>query len=135
MTNTPETREFHVGDILSVLTGVLVSTRHVDGLYDLLGFMVGEPVWTHQLPRAARECEPALRKQFPDLATITVPDGIHTEEKLLAWLAPLEQQYGATHTVTRLAAEDHTSIDPVTEMRMHHPDKLIVPIVDDGPES
>ena len=56
---------FHISDILSVTTGRLVSTRHIDGVYDILNFLTGDDLFTHQLPRANRECEPWLRSQFP----------------------------------------------------------------------
>lgn len=55
-----EAREFDLADILSVTTELLLSHRHMDGLYDLMGFMVGEDLMTHQLPRAARACKPEL---------------------------------------------------------------------------
>ncbi|PEH74619.1 hypothetical protein CRM89_00255 [Nocardia sp. FDAARGOS_372] len=129
MTDSIETREFHISDILSVLTELLVSTRNVEGLYDLLGYMTGEPLWTHQLPRAARECEPTLRAQFPDLAAIPAPEGIDSQETLLAWLAPIEQQYGETRQVAPMAKADHTSIDPIAEFKMMRPDGEVMPVV------
>lgn len=58
---------FHISDILSVTTGRLVSYRHIDGVYAILNFMTGDSLFTHQLPRASRECESSLRAQFPNL--------------------------------------------------------------------
>ena len=48
-----ESKRFHISDILSITTGRLVATRHVEGIYDILGFMTGEELFTHQLPRAS----------------------------------------------------------------------------------
>ena len=56
-------RDFHIGDILSVTTGRLVSPRRMDGVYDILNFMTGDNLFTHQLPRAARECAGPLAAQ------------------------------------------------------------------------
>lgn len=130
-----DTREFHIGDILSVTTGALVSPRHVGGVYDLLGFMTGEPLMTHQLPRASRECEPSLRAQFPDLACVEVPspwpDG-DPQTVVLGWLAEQVERYGETRQVEPLPPEDHTRIDPISELRMMRPDLPIVAVVDDG---
>ncbi len=67
-------KSFHLGDILSITTGRLVSLRHIDGVYDILNFMTGDNLFTHQLPRASRECAPELKKQFPALAEITGDD-------------------------------------------------------------
>ncbi|WP_280246192.1 hypothetical protein [Nocardia abscessus] len=129
MSNPTDTRSFHIGDILSITTEVLVSPRHIDGVYDILQWMTGEPVWTHQLPRVAEECAPSLRQQFPDLAAVVVPDGLNSEEKVLSWLAGIVQQHGETRQVVPLPKEDHTSIDPLTEMRMNHPHVQVIPAV------
>jgi len=126
-----ETREFHIGDILSITTYRLVSPRRVDGIYDILGWMTDETPMTHQLPRLTEECAPSLRAQFPDLAAIAVPDGINSEATLRAWLASLEPQYGTMRAVGRLDPVDHTPIDPITEFRMLRPDALIIPFVVD----
>ena len=133
------TQTFDIGDILTITTGALVSREHVGGVYKILSFMTGESLFTHQLPRAARECEPELRRQFPDLAEIEAPewdviaggswDSLNPEEKQVAvygWLDGLAERYGATREVAPLPAEDHTSIDPVTELRMMRPDAPII---------
>ena len=60
-------KEFHISDVLSVTTPYLLSTRHIDGVYDILNFLCKDNLYTHQLPRASREVEPWLRTQFPQL--------------------------------------------------------------------
>lgn len=60
-------KEFHISDVLSITTGRLVSSRHMGGIYEILNFLTGDNLFTHQLPRAMRECEPWLRTQFPDI--------------------------------------------------------------------
>jgi len=59
---------FHIGDILSITTGRLVSPRHMEGVYDILGYMTGDSLFTHQLIRAADRCKPVLLEQHPFLA-------------------------------------------------------------------
>lgn len=59
--------KFHISDVLSVTTGYLVSTRHIQGVYDILNHMTGENLFTHMLPAASDLCQPRLREQFPDL--------------------------------------------------------------------
>jgi len=46
------TKDFHISDILSITDGRLVSTRHMDGIYEILNFMTGDNLFTHQLPRS-----------------------------------------------------------------------------------
>lgn len=124
-----ETREFHIGDILSVTTGVLVSPEHIGGVYKILGWMVDEDLMTHQLPRVSRECEPFLREMFPDLADVEIPDGTVTDEaSMWAFLASLEPTLGTHRDVPRLPRVDHTPIDPTSEIKMIRPDLPIIGI-------
>jgi hypothetical protein len=58
---------YHISDVLTVTTGRLVSNRHIDSVYDILNFLTGDELFTHQLPRASRECEPWLKAQYPQL--------------------------------------------------------------------
>ena len=109
------TKDFHIGDILSVTTGKLVSPRHIDGVYDVLGWMTGESLMTHQLPRVSDECAPSLRDQHPDLAEVEVPE-----------TAEIGAQFGEHHPVAKLAAGDHTSIDPIAEIKMMRPDLPVI---------
>ena len=118
------TREFHLGDILSITTGRLVSPRHMDGIYDILNFLTGDNLFTHQLPRAAGECQGPLLAQHPALADVEDLDKFGDEDGALEvkdavdrWLAAQIAIYGETLPVTALAAEDHTYIDPITELQ------------------
>jgi hypothetical protein len=82
-----QTKRYHLGDILSITTGRLVSPRHMDGVYDILNFMTGDDLYTHQLPRAADECRPYLAKQFPQLSKIDLPKAGEGFKQILGVLA------------------------------------------------
>ena len=129
------TKPFHLGDILSVTTERLVSPRHIGGVYDILNWMTGDNLFTHQLPRACGECKGPLLAQHPDLAAIVPPetfgDGTKdsAEEAVNRWLAEQVAIYGETREVAPLAAEDHTAIDPLAELRMMKPDAEIIAVV------
>lgn len=70
---------------------------------------------------------PSLREWFPDLAAIDVNEPtITTFADVEAYMARLAPEYGTHRDVPRLAAEDHTSIDPLAELRMMRPDAHIV---------
>jgi len=124
---------FHIGDILTITTGRLVSPRHVDGIYDICNFMTGDNLYTHQLPRAMGECAPSLREQFPDLAAITVPEDLSGEDAVSAWVAGQVQAHGETREVAPLPAAGHTHIDPITEMRKMAPHAEIIAVVPESP--
>jgi hypothetical protein len=123
-----KTRAFHLGDILSITTGRLVSPRHIDGVYDILNFMTGDNLFTHQLPRASRECEGPLLAQHPDLRNVAVPEDFGGKDGVDRWLAGQVAMYGETREVTPLGSSDHTRIDPFTEMRAVNPDAKIIAV-------
>ncbi len=112
---------FHLGDILTVTTGKFMAPRGVGALYDLLGFMAGESLSTHQLPRVSDECAPRLLEQHPQLAKVQTPpvweQGDVAREDVEKWLAQQVARFGETLPVAPMSPEDHTSIDPITEMQ------------------
>jgi hypothetical protein len=48
---------FILGDVLNITMGRIVSPRHMDGVYDILNFMIGDDLFTHQLLRVSDECK------------------------------------------------------------------------------
>jgi hypothetical protein len=131
-----QTRTFHLGDILSITTGRLVSPRHIDGVYDILNFMTGDNLFTHQLPRACDECSGPLLAQHPDLAAVEVPDelgdGDSAQKAVSLWLAAQVAVYGEAREVAPLGEGDHTHIDPLDEIRIVAPHAQVIPIVVDA---
>ena len=124
-----EARDFHIGDILSITTGRLVSPRHMDGIYDICNFMTGDNLFTHQLPRAMDECAPSLREQFPDLAAVEVPEYVKDEASVGQWLAHIASTCGSHRMVAPLAPEDHTHMDPFSELERIAPGKPVIAVV------
>lgn len=126
------TKQFHLGHILSITTGALVTPDGtIDGVYEILNFMTNDDLFTHQLPRAADECKPYLLDQFPQLAGIT-SEGInpHTWR---AWLADKVAKFGERFDVAPISIGDHDVIDPIVEFkRMTGRDPISI---DGSPES
>lgn len=116
--NAEGIREFHIGDILSITTGYLLSPRHMDGIYDILDYMTGDELSTLQLPRASRECESSLREQHPDLAAVDVPERFEGLAHVDRWLGDLVLKHGEKRVVMPLDPEEHTVIDVITEAQM-----------------
>ena len=138
-------KDFHISDLLTLTTGRLVGSRHMRGVYEILNFMTGDSLFTHQLPRAMEECEPWLRQQFPRL----FPEDAMMAEmlKLLegqleaaasdadlaplvaAWVESVRVAWGLPERVPvyELPPEFHTHIDPIEEARaMMGDDRVIV---------
>jgi hypothetical protein len=131
-------KNFHISDILSITTGRLVSSRHIEGVYEILNFLTSDELFTHQLPRACRECEPWLKTQFPQLfpdnqvmaqhlADLDVivqasrADTASTPESrsraIDAWVEKVRVSLNLPEalSVYELGADMHTHIDPIEE--------------------
>jgi hypothetical protein len=109
-----DVQTFHVGDILSITTGRLVSPDHIGGVYRILNHLTADNLMTHQLPRAMDECEPYLRECFPDLAAIPEPD-LHGEDDVRAWLRWIVSEYGETREVEAMPDGVHEYRNPIAE--------------------
>lgn len=105
-------KEFSLGDVLTVTTGILLSS--MDGLYGILNYMTGDNLLTHQLVRATKVCQPVLLAQHPALADVIVPENFDSTEAVQQWVAQAEQTYGAMLTVEPLESWQHK--DPVEEL-------------------
>jgi hypothetical protein len=117
------TRKFHLGDVLCITGEKLVSPRHIEGVYDILNFMTGDSLYTHQLPRAMRQCRPILLEQYPWLAE--VDDTEVTGENWREWLASQVEKYGEEIEVAQL--KHYESINPLDELTaMAGEDRVIV---------
>lgn len=86
-------------------------------LYDLLNYMTGDNLFTHQLPRATKVCKPVLLAQFPTLADVTVPYFGKYFGKYKAWLLDLGRVRGHELDVEPLESWQHRNpIDELDEM-------------------
>lgn len=110
-----EVKKFHLGDVLSIITRRPVSPRSLDGVYDILSFMTGHSVYTHEIPGAIRECRPYLLIQFPQLAEIDASD-VNIENRA-TWLAEQVARYGEEFEVKSLPSPSnvHWFNNPIAE--------------------
>lgn len=106
-------KEFHISDVLTIITGKLVSTRHMEGVYDTLNYMTNDNLFTHQLPRAMEECRPYLLKQFPFLNNLNKNE--ITENNWEDWLNDKIEQFGDFLKVEQLPNGIHKYKNPIVE--------------------
>lgn len=133
-------RSFHISDVLSILSDRLVSTRHIEGVYDILGFMTDSEPFTHQLPRLSDEVKPYLAAEHPELAKVEIPEKFEGETRedvelsIITWLDSLYPTFGTEVLVSRVPAEAHTEIHPLVELMQMKPDAEVIIVAVDQPE-
>lgn len=108
-----DTKDFHLGDILSITDGRLLSPNHITGVGLLLSHMCGEPIMTHQMPLAADAMLPHLLAQHEWLTGLGPPKGADVLD-MMAWLAWAVEEHGALHAVTAVP-EAWGSHDPIED--------------------
>jgi len=108
-------KKFHIGDILSITTGKLVSLRQMDGIYDILNFLTQDNLFTHQLPRVSEECCPWLLRRHPQLKEVEVID-FTGEDSVKVWLNKQIEKYGEYLEIETIPRNDHDYIDPEEEL-------------------
>jgi hypothetical protein len=125
-----QTKIFHLGDVLSVITGRLVSPRGMEGIYDILNFLSSEELFTRQLPRAARECKPFLLDQYPQFGTPEIDEAINILDRrlegvkdenrkqvVLEWLKEQVEKYGEMFEVKQPPHKlNEEAKDPIEEL-------------------
>lgn len=123
-----ETKTFAAADVLSTITGRLMGD--IGGVYKVLGWMTGEDVYTHQIPRIGREATPVVVAAHPQLQQ-AVDEASHvTPENWKQWRQTWEDRYGMEIAVPKFGADTHERIDPISELAEKvHPDKIVTLVV------
>ncbi|MEU0515611.1 hypothetical protein [Amycolatopsis sp. NPDC006125] len=123
----PETERFHLGHLLSITTGVMLSPDGVGGIYRIIDHTTGQPHMTHQLPRAAEEIAPYLTEQHPWLAEITC-GGFDNEADYHGWMDEQVARYGEWHAVTPMPPGQYVGRNPLEELREMAPGVPIIAV-------
>lgn len=127
-------KSFHVGDILSIITGVMVCPEGMDGVYKILNWMTSDELFTHQLLRASQVCEPILKDLYPGIAALEVPNASNVaksdqESFWKAWLDVQVETFGEMLPVPKIDTYAH--IDPIQEFFDRTGKNPIVVVADD----
>jgi hypothetical protein len=129
-------RSFHIGDLITVVTGRLVSPNHIGGVYDVCDYVTGEAHMTHQLPRAVKVVGPWLVEQHPWLADVEVPafdipadaDRDESMRIVLAWVAQVAAERGEYHEVRPMPLGSYVGREPIAELREMAPHAQIITV-------
>lgn len=120
-----DTKAFPTHDVLSTITGRLIG--EIGGVYEMLNWMTGESVYTHQLPRIGREAQALLVSQRPELQQAVEEAEQVTRDNWRQWRAMWETRYGPTIAVPKFTEDTHERIDPLSELAEKvHPSRITV---------
>lgn len=107
-----ETKDFSIGAVLSVTTGKLLT--EIGGVYEILNWMTGDNLFTHQLPRASREAKPVILRAHPALAEV---DASHVNtDNWRTFLDEMVARFGETLAIPKMTTDEHERIDPLSEL-------------------
>ena len=121
-------KTFSLGQVLSVSHDRLMCD--MSQVYEILNHMTQDSLFTHQLPRAQRECRPWLLRWFPQLSDLDLSDV--TPENQSQRLAEVDMELRNTldpnilflpsermplaFKVEPIPRDDHIWRDPIEEM-------------------
>ena len=119
------TKEFSLAEVLGVISGYLLVDKGFDRLQELMEWLVGGPVFTHQIPYIADDVKKALKKQFPQFDLEAQPflsarieslvREIKNKNGTAEWLiwGGLIAQYGAQFQVAPMQPFDELEMPPL----------------------
>lgn len=118
-----ETKAFPTCDVVGAITGRLMGS--MDGVYQVLAWMAGEPIWTHQLPRVIGEAWVSAIAAIPALAVLKDEHPQVNAENAQAWRDCWLDRYGPVIAVPRMTPDQHERIEPQSELvEKIHPDRI-----------
>lgn len=117
-------KQFPTEDVLSTITGRLIGK--ISGVYEVLGYMTGESLFTHQIPRVSREAQPVVVAAHPALQQAIDEAEQVNQENWRQWRDTWIDRYGPEIAVPQFNEDAHQRIDPMSELAEKiHPDKII----------
>lgn len=103
-------KTFKLEVVLSVVAGKLLCT--MGEVYQVLNFLTGDDLMTHQLPRAGRVCRIPVFKQHPFLKDIDVSD--INPENVWEKVKAIKAKHPNEIELTPIA--NWTHLDPIEEL-------------------
>lgn len=86
-------KKFPLNQVLTIATGRLLCD--IGSVYEILNYLTGDQLFTHQLPRAMQFCQPLLWAQYPELKGIDVSSV--TTENWREWLQEISGKLPAEY--------------------------------------
>jgi hypothetical protein len=138
------TERFHLGDLLSITDGRLLSPTGMGGVHRLVDFVTGEQHMTHQLPRTCDVVKAELLRQHSWLADVEPhwvmrdddpddpPGPMEQKVTVLEALWKLCAEYGEFHDVHPMPFGAYVGREPIAELQEMAPHMEIIAVEVDG---
>ncbi|RKD69019.1 hypothetical protein [Rhizobium sp. WW_1] len=121
-----KTKSFPIDAVMSTITGVLVSENGIGCIYEMLNWMTGDSVFTHQIPRISREAVPVMLAIYPEMQAAIDEAKQVNGDNWREWLTTWRQRYGDEIAVPVMNIAEHERIDPLSELAEKvSPDRII----------
>lgn len=107
-------REFDLGAILNITTGRLFT--NMDDVYEVLNYLIGDSIYTHQIPRAASAAQAYVLSLHPELKGIGDDAVITSLEDAKAFVDEQKKVFGEKLPLSPMSKTDgYSYVDPIEE--------------------
>lgn len=88
-----EAKDFTIGAAASITTGILLCDNFGE-VHELMEWLAGFPIWTHQIPRLSNELRALALVQHPGLPTKETIGEVNRDNNWPTILADIERRLG-----------------------------------------
>lgn len=107
-------KQFDLGAILNITTSRLFT--NMDDVYEVLNYLTGDSLFTHQLPRVMETAKPYVLSLHPELEGVGVDVVINSFEDAKAFVDEQKKIYGEKLSLTPMSKTDgYSHVDPIEE--------------------
>lgn len=97
-------KTFTLGQVLTVTSGRMLCEGGMKDLYEILNYLTGDEIYTHQIPSALDQCRPYVLSSYPFIETIDVY-GIN-RANFIESISDMKMRYGDEFELDHIPHED-----------------------------
>ena len=114
MQNQEMQKEFDLGAVLNITTSRLFTS--MDDVYEVLNYLTGDDIYTHQIPRVMDVAKPYVLSLHPELKGVGDNVEIHSFEDAKAFVDEQKKIFGEKLPLKPMAKTDgYSYVDPIEE--------------------